>query len=130
MLQFLQLIYNGAVYQLFSTIFCKQFKLERPLMEKLKFETPQWSAWNSFILWNSKNTWFSVCESISYIVTTIMMKHANIFSWIYFNSFFLILFFYFSTSSKWSKYVAYLPLGRNFVREQFHKFLEFFAKVY
>ena len=30
---------NGAVYQLFPTLPCKQFKLERPSMGKLKFNT-------------------------------------------------------------------------------------------
>ena len=38
LLQFLKLIYNRAVYWLFPTFTCKQFKLERPSMEKLKFK--------------------------------------------------------------------------------------------
>ena len=29
---------------------------------KIKFLTPRWSICNAFILWNSKNTWFCLCE--------------------------------------------------------------------
>ena len=34
----LKLIYNGCGYQLFPTLTCKQFKMERYLMGKLKFK--------------------------------------------------------------------------------------------
>ena len=38
LLEFLKLIYNGAVYRLFPTVPLKQFKLEGPSAEKLKFK--------------------------------------------------------------------------------------------
>ena len=40
---------------------------------------PRWSDLNVLILSNSKNTWFCVCGNKSYIVATIIKKHANIF---------------------------------------------------
>ena len=36
--QFLKLISSGAIYQLFPTLPCKQFKLESSLTKKLKFK--------------------------------------------------------------------------------------------
>ena len=80
LLLFLKLIYNGAVYRLFRTLSGKQFKLERPWMEKLKFKQLNGVfVWNSLISWSSKNTWFCVCENKSYSLSTITTKHANIF---------------------------------------------------
>ena len=38
LLKFLKLIYNEAIYWPFPTLPCKQFKLERLFMEKLKFK--------------------------------------------------------------------------------------------
>ena len=46
---------------------------------KAKIKTPRWIVWTALILWNSKNKWFCICENISYTVSTIMAKHANIF---------------------------------------------------
>ena len=34
----LKIVYNGSVYQLFTTLPCKQFNCERPSMEKQKFK--------------------------------------------------------------------------------------------
>ena len=38
LLKFLKLICNRAVYRLFSTLSCKQFKIEKPSTEKLKLK--------------------------------------------------------------------------------------------
>ena len=87
---------------------------------KVKIYLPRWSVWNALILWNSKNTLFCVCENKFYIVATIMTKLAV-----------LILPFCYLTSPKLSKYPLLICIIEEiFVREQFHKFLELFAKVY
>ena len=66
---------------------------------KAKIKTPRWSVWNALVLWNSKNTWFCVCKNKSYIVATIMTKHANIFGKLTL-TFVLILSFCFLASPK------------------------------
>ena len=68
---------QGSCLLVFSYPPLQKFKLERLLTEKTKISKLQWCVWNVLTLWNSKNTWFCVCESKSYIVAAITTKHAN-----------------------------------------------------
>ena len=67
---------------LFTGFFLPSFvnNLERPSTEKLKFKHLNGvfgMVWDVLIFWDSKSTWFCVCENKSFIVAKIMTKHVK-----------------------------------------------------
>ena len=67
----------GRKRSAFSYLPLKQFKLERPSMEKLNSKHIN-GVFGMFSFFGNP-MWLYVCKSKSYIVTTIMTKHANLF---------------------------------------------------